>query len=257
MICPDCNNSQFQAVKCSDCQISLYADHDPDGMKFFTGCRNWALVILLIWLLVATVLLFPSCGGGSAPYVPPQYNANCPVTGIGDSTMTSNSRHSDGTISRIFYFENEISGFCNLAVNGSTIQFWIDHAPTIHLQKVIISLGINSVKDGSLSIETVLNQYETLLNMISADKIYVIGLYPVDQALLYTWYDGGQALTPERVMSVNNGLFALALKHGLTFIDTSEFYENGIAKREYTEDGIHPSLIAYQTILQKLKGTGL
>lgn len=206
-----------------------------------------------VYIISILLILLCSCGGGSSPYIPPQYNSNSSITGVGDSTMTSNSKRADGTFGRIYYFENEIEGFNNIAVNGSTIKFWIEFAPTIHLKKVVISLGINSVKDGTLSIETVLSQYEQLLSMISADKIFIIGVYPVDQELLATWYSGGVYLTPDRVMSVNNGLFILSVKYGAVFIDTSEFYyDNGIAIREYTEDGIHPSVKAYQVITKKL-----
>jgi hypothetical protein len=66
MICTDCNTSQYRPEKCTDCNKSLpYADHDPDGMKFWTGCRNIFLVAALLFFLCMVIFWLPSCANAN------------------------------------------------------------------------------------------------------------------------------------------------------------------------------------------------
>lgn len=208
---------------------------------------------LHVLCFIISIILYNCGSGGSDTHNNINRGEVYEFTGIGDSTMAGVGIK-DGKIIQVFSWQKYLNPFQNEGINGASIEYWLSFPDTRQLNKVILSIGFNNVKKNQ-TIEEITYLFSQLFLTIRAQKIYVIGIFPMDHSLSDIWYPDGAWITNERIQQINNNVKALTETHGYFYIDTFILFFDpitGQAKKNKSFDGIHPSTEAYEDIIVEL-----
>ncbi len=111
----------------------------------------------------------------------------------------------------------------------------------LDIDKCFLMIGHNDLKYRQN--DEILNNFEDILNIIHADRIYIISILPT------------RGKTPEfnqRIIQVNSHLKKLAEKYGdnMLFLDLYPYFadKRGEMKQEFSRDGVHPNSNGYRTL---------
>jgi lysophospholipase L1-like esterase/acetyl esterase/lipase len=153
------------------------------------------------------------------------------------------------------YFEK--NNYVGRGISGQTSpqtllrfrQDVIDLKPSI----VIINIGINDIAEntGDYMPEYTLANYQNMIEIAKANNIKVV-LASVMPAYEFPWRKEIKDV-PAKVMALNEGIKALAVKHKLVYLDYFNALKderNGLSS-EMAGDGVHPKLPCYK-IMEKM-----
>lgn len=119
---------------------------------------------------------------------------------------------------------------------------------------IFIMTGVNDLIFSKIAPETLLAQYERMLDTLRAatpgTKIYIQSLLPLDESRSEEWFTGKNA----RITAFNALLRRMAFERGLPYIDLwSRMEREGKLPAEYTVDGIHLSPAGYAVWCEALR----
>ena len=124
-------------------------------------------------------------------------------------------------------------------------------------RKVFINIGTNDLSDATISLETVMANYDQIITQIEEKLpgviIYMMAYYPVN-------YDAAteemkpclQIRTNEKIEKANELVAQIAARHGQRFINVNAplMDEQGRLKAEYTIEGLHIRPEGYRAIFE-------
>ncbi len=148
-----------------------------------------------------------------------------------------------------FYTKNYI----NRGIGGQTtpqmlVRFRAD-VIDIHADVVVILAGINDIagNTGPSTLEMIFNNIKSMAEIARANNVKVI-LSSVLPAYDFPWRPG---MNPaEKVVKLNQMINAYANQNGIIYLDyfTSMADDKKGLKKEYTNDGVHPTLAGYKVM---------
>ena len=148
-----------------------------------------------------------------------------------------------------FYTKNYI----NRGIGGQTtpqmlVRFRAD-VIDIDADVVVILAGINDIagNTGPSMLEMIFNNIKSMAEIATANNVKVI-LSSVLPAYDFPWRPG---LNPaEKVIKLNEMINAYANKNGFIYLDyyTSMVDDKRGLRKEYTDDGVHPTLAGYKVM---------
>ena len=148
-----------------------------------------------------------------------------------------------------FYTKNYI----NRGIGGQTtpqmlVRFRAD-VIDIDADVVVILAGINDIagNTGPSMLEMIFNNIKSMAEIATANNVKVI-LSSVLPAYDFPWRPG---LNPaEKVIKLNEMINAYANKNGFIYLDyyTSRVDDKRGLRKEYTDDGVHPTLAGYKVM---------
>jgi hypothetical protein len=196
---------------------------------------------IIKYIGIILIAFLAGCGGGGSSSQPVQYtSAVQDVTIKGDSMAIGCNEFGCGNTWWLLLPKNVE----NDGQSGVPIQYLLDNPDHRHLKTVILFIGFNDAKHPDETEAGIIYAYGLALSQITADKIICIGIPPMNHALSDAWYPEGAWIANSRISNVNEGIRSLCPN----YIDTSDLT---------TVDGIHPSTVAYQTIVQRLIAGGI
>lgn len=131
-------------------------------------------------------------------------------------------------------------------------------------KKVFINIGTNDLSDASISLDSVVENYDCILSRIEENvpgvRIYLMAYYPVNyEAASEAMKPCLRIRTNEKISRANELVKKLAEKHDQRYIDVNAplMDERGNLRAEYTIEGMHirpegyraifPAVMAYVT----------
>lgn len=119
---------------------------------------------------------------------------------------------------------------------------------------IFLMAGVNDLIFSKIAPESLLRQYERLLDRIAAEspatQVFIQSLLPLDEARNTQYFTGKNA----RIAAFDTLLRQMAARRGLTFIDIrSHMIRDGKLPAEYTVDGIHLSPAGYAVWVEALR----
>lgn len=160
-----------------------------------------------------------------------------------DAIMLGDSLSARGDWEVLFYPKKII----NLGHDGDTTRCLLNRvhlAGEVKPKNIFLMIGINDM-NLYLSLDEIFENYKTIIKELEKieSKIFI-------QAVLYTQMDSFN----KKVKIFNRMLKEFCQKESLQFIDLNEeLSENEFLKSEYTTDGLHLNISAYQVWAKKLK----
>lgn len=132
----------------------------------------------------------------------------------------------------------------------------LDLAPS----RLFLNIGTNDLSDPLKPIEKMLDTYGAILTEVRRRlpgvEIYLMAYYPVNYEATTEEMKPCLAIrTNEKIRRANEGVKALAQRHGASYIDINEplFDHAGNLKAEYTIEGMHLNEQAYRSVYPLLK----
>jgi len=144
------------------------------------------------------------------------------------------------------YVEGEVY---NRGISGDTSNKMVgrieDTALFLNPRTLIIQIGINDLNVGYLPEDISANIDECVRLSIANNanmNIVLVSLYPYTKTM------------KEEIIETNELIQAIAIKYSVTYVDIfNELADsNGVFNLEYTYDGLHPSILGYAVITEKL-----
>lgn len=147
----------------------------------------------------------------------------------------------------------------NRGIGGYVCDQLIDAIDTCILElepsKLFINIGTNDLSNPDLTIDDVMEKYDTILNIVEDKlenvKIYMMAYYPIniDAAADYM-IDVLTIRNNEKICKANEAVRLLAEKHGAQYIDINGNLKDsqGRLKAEYTVEGMHINESGYRAI---------
>lgn len=184
----------------------------------------------------------------------------------GEILFTGSSLMEQFPIEELLMTNNMDFTIYNRSVGGFTTTDMMEHMEEMVFgtepSKIFINIGSNDIGAMDYSRETLLRNYEMILQQIKVrlpdSKVYVMAYYPVNEVDKVPEGDWGKYLfvnrTNENITAVNNDVEELARKMGYQFINVNEGLvdELGKLKKEFTVEGIHMYANAYRIILKNM-----
>lgn len=125
--------------------------------------------------------------------------------------------------------------------------------------RVFINIGTNDLSNPELSIEQVMENYDSIITKIEKAlpnvEIYMMAYYPINyEAAAEEMKPCLRVRTNEKIDLANAEVKELAAKHGQKYIDVNKNLkdEQGRLKAEYTIEGIHIWESGYAAIYDDL-----
>ncbi len=160
-----------------------------------------------------------------------------------DAIMLGDSLSARGNWEVLFYPKKII----NLGHDGDTTRCLLQRvhlANEVKPKNIFLMIGINDM-NLYLSLDEIFNNYKTIVKELEKtySKIFI-------QAVLFTQMNSFN----KKVKLFNSMLKEFCQKENLEFIDLNEeLAEADFLKSEYTSDGLHLNINAYQVWAKKLK----
>lgn len=160
-----------------------------------------------------------------------------------DAIMLGDSLSARGDWEVLFYPKKII----NLGHDGDTTRCLLNRvhlASEVKPKNIFLMIGINDM-NLYLSLNEIFDNYKIIIKELEKieSKIFI-------QAVLYTQMDSFN----KKVKSFNEMLKEFCQKESLVFIDLNEeLSKDEFLKSEYTTDGLHLNIAAYQVWAKKLK----
>jgi lysophospholipase L1-like esterase len=115
----------------------------------------------------------------------------------------------------------------------------------LDIAKCFVLIGYNDLK--YTTDEEIMQNYDKILETLTADEIYVLSILPISQKF---------ETFAERLPGLNRRIKSMACKHDCTYIDIySKFVgTDGYIRKELTTDGVHPNRTGYEKFAIEIKG---
>ena len=162
------------------------------------------------------------------------------------------------------FVQNDTLPICvyNRGVSGAVTGDLISYLDVVVLglapSKVFLNIGTNDLSDPVFEVEALSSRYEIILQKIAEHlpetEVYMMAFYPMNEGAAGGSAFGGR--TNERIARANTVLCALA---GHTprcrYIDVNQglYDKNGALRAEFTYDGVHMYVAAYEIVYRNLR----
>lgn len=157
------------------------------------------------------------------------------------------SEHNDSTI----IYNRGIGGFISNELLENIDVCILDLKPS----KVFINIGTNDLSIKSVSIDSLMANYDKIITKIETAipdvTIYLMAYYPVNyEAADENMKECLKIRTNEKLCTANAEVKKLAAKHGQRYIDINRnlMDEKGRLKAEYTIEGMHINEDGYRAV---------
>lgn len=147
----------------------------------------------------------------------------------------------------------------NRAIGGYITNELIDSLDVCVLDltpsRVFINIGTNDLSDSRISMETIMENYDTIISSIEKHipdiEIYLMAYFPVNpEAASPEMVDCLKVRNNHKINEANKLVEELASKHGQRYIDINDNLKDskGRLKAEYTIEGMHIKEEGYRAI---------
>lgn len=133
----------------------------------------------------------------------------------------------------------------NYAVGGSLVEFWLMNPDPIKRKNIILFIGGNNILNAGMSVQNTYILYMRYLQTIKADRIYCVGLSPVNR--------GEEMLRKAQEFNalVSEGIRNLKKDRQVCFIPVWDLFD----VRDSLTDGVHHTTAYDLRIIKRILDT--